>query len=91
MTPPDLFDFDKWYGEQDTIAEARAKVRGLEEANDKWSATDYERAILDNYAQQKAHAATMTHKTGKAWIASASGSVEPADAMLGDKVSEYLK
>ena len=33
----------------------------------------------------------MTHKTGKAWIASAGGSVEPADAMLGDKVSEYLK
>ena len=31
MTAPENFDFDKWYGEQDTIAEARAKVRALAE------------------------------------------------------------
>ena len=91
MTTPEHFDFDKWYAEQDPIAKAAAAALGEREQNAKWSAVHYERAALANYAQQKDYALSMTTKTRKAWIASASGSVESADAMLGDKVLEYLK
>ena len=35
-------------------------------------------AHIDNYRKQKDYAAKMTARTGKAWIASAKGSVQPA-------------
>ena len=88
--PPNRFDFTKWYSEQYAKAAGDAEALGEREANDKWSAGDYAKAHLDNYLRQKEYAEGMTRKTGKAWIASASGSVEPAGALLGDKVGDYL-
>ena len=89
--PAGSFDFDKWYAAQDPIAERIAKGIGAHEANDKWSADDYEKASLDNYERAKTYARTMTEQKGVAWIASAHGGVQPAQDMLGDRVGGYLK
>ena len=87
----DHFDFAKWYAEQDAIAQAHARKVGAAEANEKYGSQDYVDSLMKQYKDAKAYAASMTERTGKAWIASAHGGVQPAQDMLGDKVSEYLK
>ena len=87
---PKDFDFDKWYAEQDKLARTHAQGIGAANANDKWSAKDYEDAIWEAYQKNKAYASEMTAKHDDAWIAAAGGTVQPARSMLKDQIDRYL-